>query len=239
MLRFALAVLILLICTIMMIPVMVVLFVARIWDPHGIARITQEILKIMSRMLLWATGSNIEVKGLENVPQDTPCLFVANHRSVFDIVVFYGYINRETAFVAKKETKKIPLISQFMTLMNGMFLDRADLRQGMQIILRAISLVGEGACVCIFPEGTRNKNGSVGEMLPFHAGSFKVATKSKAPIVPVVLEGTREIFEDHLPLVKKSNVRMIVGEPIYTDKLEENERRHIADYTREIMLRMI
>lgn len=238
MLRFALEILILLVCTIILIPVMVVLFVVRKSKPHEVAKVTQKILSVMAAMVLWATGSEIEVKGMENIPDDTPCLFIANHRSMFDIAVLYRYITQEMAFVAKKETKNIPLIAQFMILMNGMFLDRNDIRQGLQVILRAIELIGEGACVCIFPEGTRNKKGRTEDLLPFHAGAFKVATKTGVPVVPVVLDGTREIFEDHIPFVRKSKVRMTVGEPIYIDRLEENDRRHIADYARDIMVKM-
>jgi 1-acyl-sn-glycerol-3-phosphate acyltransferase len=81
-----------------------------------------------------------------------------------------------------------------------LFLDRKDTKQGLKIILKAIDYVKEGISIFVFPEGTRSKDG---KMIPFKAGAFKISTKTGCPIIPVVLSGTADIFENHLPKIKK------------------------------------
>ena len=79
----------------------------------------------------------------------------------------------------------IPLLSSWMKYLHCLFLDRKDIKAGMKTILTAIDEAKNGVSICIFPEGTRNKNESELDMLPFHEGSFKIATKSGCPIIPV------------------------------------------------------
>ena len=75
-----------------------------------------------------------------------------------------------------------------------LFLDRQDIKAGMKTILTAIDKVKSGISICIFPEGTRNKGENELEMLPFHEGSFKIATKAGCPIIPIAISNSAEIF---------------------------------------------
>ena len=85
---------------------------------------------------------------------------------------------RGMGFFAKKEMEKVPLLSTWMKRLHCLFLDRNDLKQGLKTILTAIEKVKSGISICIFPEGTRNKNEDELDMLPFHEGSFKIAAKA-------------------------------------------------------------
>jgi len=188
----------------------------------------------------------VTVKGLDNIPiiaddgmSIEPCLFVANHRSVFDIVLAYAYTKQILAFVAKKETRGIPLVGWLLSLMNGIFLDRNNLKQGLQSILKAQSLVKDDAIsVWIFPEGTRSKAADERALLEFKAGSFRVATKTGAPIVPVFISGTRNILANHVPIIKPCDISITYGKPIWPDEMEEETKKHIADYFRELIKEM-
>lgn len=191
------------------------------------------IVKWAFRFILWLAGTKMIVRGEENVPLDTAVLYVANHRSFFDILVTYIRVPRPTGYVSKLEMIKFPLLSNWMKNLHCLFLDRKNIKEGLKTILAGIELVKSGISVCIFPEGTRNKQN--GELLPFHEGSFKVAEKGGVPILPITLVNTADIFEDHFPYVRKTTVIIEYGKPIYMDQLEKEQRKFIGAYVHDLI----
>jgi len=185
------------------------------------------------RTILWMAGTKVIVKGEENVPKDTAVLYVGNHRSLFDIPITYVRVPRLTGYVAKLELKKIPLLQFWMSNLHCLFLDRKNIKEGLKTILTGIEKAKSGISICIFPEGTRNK-GDV-NLLPFHEGSFKVAEKAGVPIVPMVLVNSEEIFENHFPKVKKATVILEYLEPIYTDKLDREQKKFIGAHVHDLI----
>lgn len=121
-------------------------------------------------------------------------MYVFNHRSYFDILVGYTTGPMPMAFVSKDDLAHVPLITRWMKAMKCLFLDRNDLKKGLQTILEGIELLKSGHSVFIAPEGTRNHGD---ELLEFHQASFKLAEKSHRPIIPVALNNTDEAFENH------------------------------------------
>ena len=97
----------------------------------------------------------------------------------------------------------------------------------MKTILTAIEYVKKGISICIFPEGTRN-DGEELSMMPFKEGSFKIATKTGCPIVPVSINNSAEIFENHVPRLKKTYVILEYGKPIYPKELSREELKNIG-----------
>ncbi|MBQ5421464.1 MAG: 1-acyl-sn-glycerol-3-phosphate acyltransferase, partial [Clostridium sp.] len=75
---------------------------------------------------------NVTVKGLENIPKDTPVLYVGNHRGFFDCVVGYTTVPGRVGFVAKKELMKYPFLPNWMLLLNCLFMDRKDMKQSLK-----------------------------------------------------------------------------------------------------------
>lgn len=195
-------------------------------------RIVQGAFKVVT----WLSGAELTVIGEENIPTDTAVLFIGNHRSYFDIVLTYARCRSLTGYVAKKEMLKIPLLSRWMKFLHCLFLDRSDIRAGLKTILEAIEKVKSGISIMIFPEGTRNKNASETELLPFHEGSFKIATKTGCPIIPVSINNSSAIFEDHLPFVKKTHVTIEYGKPIYPGELSRDEQKFLGKYVQAIIL---
>ena len=90
----------------------------------------------------------------------------------------------------------------------------------------------------IYPEGTRNQ-GDERALNEFHEGSFKLATKTGAPIVPVAVAGTRDIFENHFPKVKPGHVINEFGQPIETAPLSREEAKGIGAMVQEEVRRMV
>ncbi len=194
------------------------------------------IIQAAFRFILKITGVKVTVIGEENVPKDTPVLYIGNHRSYFDILLTYSRCPIRTGYVAKKEMERYPLLSNWMKYLHCLFLDRSDMKQGLQIILTAVEKIKSGISICIFPEGTRNKADSDLEMLPFHEGSFKIATKAKCPIIPISMNNTAEMFEAHFPRIKPCHVVIEYGKPIYPEELPKEDRKKIGAYTQNIIL---
>ena len=197
------------------------------------------IVQRVFRFILVLAGVRITVKGLDNIPKDKAVLYVGNHRSYFDILVGYVTVPGLTGFVAKKEMLKIPLLRDWMHRVNCLFLDRVNIKEGLKTILEGIEKVKSGISIWIFPEGTRNENKDMTELLPFHEGSLKIAQKSGCPVIPVAITGTARIFEDHLPFIKPSHVVIRYGEPIDIKELPPEARKFPGAYTRDVISGML
>lgn len=185
------------------------------------------------RRILKISGVELVVKGLEHVPEDTAVLYVANHRSYFDIVTGYAAVPNKMGFVGKVELKKVPMLGEWMRLTGSLFLDRKDIRQGLKTILTGIECVKNGTSMWIFPEGTRNENEDICELMQFHEGSLKIAEKSGCPVIPTAITGTREIYEKPFPRVRSGKVTIEFGEPFYIKELSAEQKKHAGAYTRE------
>lgn len=183
-------------------------------------------VQFICRLILWLSGTKVTVIGKENIPEEA-ALFVANHRSLFDIFIMYANAKDLTGFVAKNSLEKIPLISTWMRRLYCLFLDREDVRQGLQIILEAIQYAKDGISIAIFPEGTRNKEDAL-TLLPFKEGSFKISLKSGRPIVPVAIYYAAPVFEEHIPWIRKNKVIIEYCTPIYPEKLDKEEKKGIG-----------
>ena len=120
-----------------------------------------------------------------------------------------------------------------MRNLHCLFLDRVDVKQGLKVILSAIDDVKSGTSICIFPEGTRNKVNHT--FMDFKEGSFKIAAKTGCPIVPMTIYNSADIFEDHLPRIRKTRVILEYGKPFYVKDLSKADQRRIGAYTQDLI----
>ena len=120
-----------------------------------------------------------------------------------------------------------------MRNLHCLFLDRKDIKAGLKTILEAIELMKCGISICIFPEGTRNK--VVDTFLPFHEGSFKIAQKANCPIVPITINNSAAVLEDHFPKIRKAHVVVEYGRPIYINELAPENKKQLAPYVQQII----
>ena len=136
----------------------------------------------------------LQVYGQENIPTENGFTIYSNHQGMFDILAIPATCDQPLAAVLKKELKDIPFLKQVIACTKSFPMDREDVRQSMEVILAATKEVASGRNYLIFPEGTRSKNGN--QMREFHAGSFKIAAKAKAPILPVALIDCYKVFDE-------------------------------------------
>ena len=239
MIRFLLVAVIVIGFLILSIPVLIVEWIIGKFSPMTKEISSLRLIQGAFKFILWVAGTKITVIGEENVPKDTPVLYIGNHRSYFDILLTYSRCPIRTGYVAKKEMEPIPLLSIWMRYLHCLFLDRTDIKAGMKTILDGIQKIKAGISVWIFPEGTRNINEDVTELLPFKEGSLKIAEKAGCPIVPVAITGTSEVFEKHIPFIRRSQVTIEFGEPFYAKELPLEERKHAGAYTRNKIIEML
>ncbi len=180
------------------------------------------------RVVLFICGCKVEVTGAENLRADTGVVYAGNHRSIFDIVSFTAVAPPIMGFLAKKQSTSIPLLEIWMNAIHCLLLDRDDIRQGMETILKGIEEVKNGYAIFVFPEGTRNRTEE--PLLPFHAATFRIATKSGVPVIPVTFRGTEDIFEPHFPKIVPHTIRITVGEPIET---KDRDRKSLLNVPAE------
>ena len=194
-----------------------------------------------ARTGLKIAGMKLEVSGRENMPEKgTASVFVINHRSIFDIICMYAEVKSRTGFVAKDSLKKIPVFNVWIRKMNGLFLNREDIREGVKTIKEATENVKSGISMCIFPEGTRNKDlSSKTSLLPFHGGSLKIAERSGAPIIPVAIYNTGEVFEGNNKRMNPSTIKMTIGKPIIISELSREEKKFLTKKVEETMQEMM
>mgnify|MGYP000900386535 CR=1 FL=1 len=214
------------------IPMFLILFFIGKINPGLKVKYSQAIVVFAFNIILNLCGIKKTVIGAHNIPKDMPVLYVSNHRSYFDILIAYTSVTNLVGFVAKKEIEKVPFLRVWMRNLNCLFLDRENVREGLKTILKGVDLVKNGYSIFIAPEGTRSHGN---ELLPFKEGSLKIAEKSGCPVIPVTLNNTDEIFENHFPWIRKAHVVIEYGQPIYIKDLEKENQKFLGAYVQNII----
>ena len=167
--------------------------------------------------LVKVSGARPRISGAEHVPADETVLFISNHQSDFDIVMFLAFSPKPIGFVAKIEMLKVPLLRGWMKHIRCVFMDRKDMRQSAKTILEAIDILKSGHSMVLFPEGTRSKSQTP---LQFKQGAFKLATKTKVTVVPVTINGSYKIIEENHYKITPADVFMTFHPPVRVAEMD-------------------
>jgi 1-acyl-sn-glycerol-3-phosphate acyltransferase len=186
-----------------------------------VAFFVYKIAQTWARIVIAITGCTLSVEGREHIPPKGGVCFVSNHGSIFDIILALAYIGRPFGFIAKKELLLIPFIDIWISLLGGLFIDRKHPRKALKTISRGARRLKSGGGVLIFPEGHRSRNEG---LLPFHPGSFKLATQAVVPIVPMAISGSYDVFERY-GRITACPVRLVFCAPVNTAEIPPEERK--------------
>ena len=140
-----------------------------------------------------AGNVQLKVTGQENIPEEGGFMMYANHQGLFDVLAVAATCHRPLGAVLKKEIYNVPFIHQVALCTKSFPMDREDVRQSLTVINQVIEEVKGGRNYLIFPEGTRSRKGN--ELLEFHGGSFRCATKSKCPILPLAFVDSFKVLD--------------------------------------------
>lgn len=218
------------------IPVLLIEWVIGKFSPKAKDYSCLRLVQGAFKLIMFVTGVKLTVIGEENVPKDQAVLYVGNHRSYFDVVMTYARCPGLTGYIAKVEMLRIPLLRDWMKALYCLFLDRDDIKAGLKTILQGIEYIKRGISICIFPEGTRNHSDT---MMPFKEGSLKMAEKTGCPIIPMAITNSAEMFENHIPFIRKCHVILEYGKPILPAELSKEERKFLGAYTQKKIQEML
>ena len=181
---------------ILSIPILFVEWIIGKFSPRTKEISSLRIIQAVFKFILWEAGTKVTIIGEENVPKDTPVLYIGNHRSYFDIVLSYSRCPIRTGYIAKKEMERYPLLSNWMRYLHCLFLDRKDIKQGLKTILTAIEKIKSGISICM---DIRDKT-HYPELGPFDIVINNAGVQNNNDI-DVNLKGTIDITEDRMSFV--------------------------------------
>lgn len=175
--------------------------------------------------LIFGSLWRMRVLDVENVPLTGPLIVACNHVSYLDPPALGAAMPRPVTYMAKQELFRIPLLGPLITSLNAFPVDRS--RGDGAAIKRAVGVLRGGAALGIFPEGTRNKDGTVQPQ----QGVALLHYLSGAPILPVYLDGTGHAE-------RLGRVSAVFGRPVSFTTGEKASREEMAKWTTEIMQRV-
>ncbi len=207
------------------------LLLPRLAPGEGIEKRRRGCLWFYHNVPLWLctyAGVKMHAVGLEKMPEGR-FLFVCNHRSMFDPLSFLAYLSRyEVGFVSKPSNLELPVIGLTARHAGCIAIDRENNREALKAILLAADYLKRDLCsIGIYPEGTRSRTG---ELLPFHAGSFKIAQKAGVPLVVACTYGTEKVGRR---LFRPTPVYLEILEVIEPERLKSMSTQALAEEARE------
>ncbi len=185
------------------------------------------------RRLLRANGVPVDVTGLEYLVAGTPYVFASNHVSFADIWVLFAVLPGSVRFVAKKELLSVPFFGRAVRASGQIPIDRTNLRDAFAAYDAAATAIKGGLSAIVFAEGTRSRDGAMRE---FKKGPFVLAIAAGVPVVPVHLQGTREVLPPGGWWVRPGRVRVKLATPVTTAGLTYEDRDAVLEKVRAGML---
>lgn len=184
------------------------------------------LVSLWARSMVRAAGGKVTITGKENIPGHNSICYVSNHQGGFDIPLIMGYISKTVGFIAKKELRYIPIMGTWMEDVGCVFINRSSFRDSIRVIKKGVKNIKQGYPMVIFPEGTRSRSN---KMRPFKSGSLKLAIRSEAPIVPITIDGSYKLKEEHGGLITPAKVKLTVHPAIDVNSLEDDDTKKLAD----------
>lgn len=183
----------------------------------------------VAKIIVKKARVDLQCYGLENLPEEGGYFVTPNHQGLFDIVALFATHEKTLKYVLKKELCSTILIKDVVRVLEFYPLDRSSIRDGAKMVKTVSQEINAGANYCIFPEGTRSKNQNhLGE---FKGGTFKIATKTKCPIVPVAMIDCFKVFDNNT--IKKETAQIHYLKPIYYDEYKDLKTNEIASLVQQ------
>jgi 1-acyl-sn-glycerol-3-phosphate acyltransferase len=186
-------------------------------------------MRTWARSVCWAAGVRLVVHGAEHIVPERGTVYATNHVSWFDITAIASVLPRFT-FVAKAELRRVPIFGWGAEACGVVFLERENRASAFAAYQSVAKTVAEGLSVIVYPEGTR---GDDYPLRPFKKGPFVLAIAAEAPVVPVVVYGTREILPNGSWNVRSGVVHVHLLPPIETTGYDYDHRHELMRTVRQ------
>ena len=174
----------------------------------------------------------IRVEDTNKFQKGKTYVVISNHQSVIDIIVIQQ-LYRKYSWVSKAENFSYPFLGMLMKISDDIKLDRDNPQSFAGLVRNCSRKLSKGTSIIIFPEGTRTPDG---EIKRFKEGAFRIAQLAKVPILPVLLDGTREVLPKKGILMKAfSKFRLRVLDEIPYESFKDEDPRKLADNINQLM----
>ncbi len=189
-------------------------------------------MKIWSKSCLFVSACKVKISGLENLPKNSPLIIITNHQSLFDIFILAAYLPIQFAWLAKRELFKIPFLGWHMKQAKYIPVERHNKDKAKNCLIDAKKRLDEKISVVFFPEGTRSKNGTIGN---FKLGAFLLSKDTNIPVLPIVINGSRDILIAKTLKINPGNVSLTIKKPISPISFTDTEE--YAKFVRELIVK--
>lgn len=225
-------------CNIIVLPIMIVLTIITsvttilfFWCPN--ASFVHWVQMMWSRSFFYLMFIPVTIEGTENLEKGKSYVFVANHQSMFDVWLVYGWLPVIFKWMMKKELGRIPFVGTACRCAGHVMVDRSNPRAAVESMQRIKKALQGGACTVIFPEGTRTKTGEIG---PFKRGAFKIALDLKLPVVPLSISGCYDMCQKGKWWFKRTPVRLVIGQPQDLTRYEKGQENEAIEQIRQLVI---
>lgn len=185
-----------------------------------------------ARLNLAVSLIGVDIDGAEKVDKRQSYVVVANHQSLIDIYVIYGYLGIDIKWVMKRELRAVPFLGIACQMMGHILIDRTDTEAAVRSINDARDRITNGVSIVFFAEGTRSRTG---ELRTFKKGAFRLAKELGLPILPVTIHNTRKVLPSDTMDLMPGRVRLQFNEPIPVAEVVSTDLASLANRTREII----
>ena len=188
------------------------------------------IAGLWARLNAMVTLMKVDVEGREHLQPGQSYILAANHLSLVDIYLLYGFTGLDLKWVMKKELRRVPVLGKACEMMGHIYVDRSNTEAALQSIEAARERVRDGMCVVFFPEGTRSRTT---ELRPFKKGAFRMALDLGIPVVPISIHNTQKVLPSDTLDWRPGRVKLIFHEPVQVTPGNLND---ITRETRQIIV---
>ncbi len=191
------------------------------------------LISLIAEAAIPILSVRMHTKGLEKTPEKGRFLLVCNHLNNFDPVVLLHYFRKsQLTFISKKENQSMFVVGRFMHKIQCQLINRENDREALKTILKCIEIIREDkASVAVFPEGYIHKDHKLHR---FRSGVFKIAQKTKIPIVVCTLQNTQQVFHNGLRL-KPTHVHLHLLDVVTPEQYEGMTTVDLGDMVYDMM----
>ncbi len=171
--------------------------------------------------------------GRENIPKKGAFIIASNHQSYLDPVLCGAPLRRPMHYLARESLFSNWFFRALISSVNAL-----PLKQGegdLTTFRRVIELLKEGKGICLFPEGTRTKDGRIE---PFKPGLGLLCRRGDAAIIPTVIDGAFECWPRHRKMFSFGSIQVQFGQPITVRQAEEMGDKKLAEHLTKTIRKM-
>jgi 1-acyl-sn-glycerol-3-phosphate acyltransferase len=193
-------------------------------------RVIYKLARFCIRFSGLVCGVTVSSQGLEKIEPGKNYVFLSNHQGNFDGPVLCHAIPRDWKALIKKEMMRLPILSLVLKQVQFVPIERFNPQKAQSGIELGARLLTEGKSFVAFPEGTRSRDGRLGE---FKKGVFVMAIKAQIPIIPITIIGSASIQPPGSYAINPGCIKLIFHDPIPTEGMKLEDRNSLVLQTRD------